>query len=49
MQLGDAARVRLGARARAHAVQNFSLVAMQRATLSVYDELLGSSLSAAFA
>lgn len=41
-------RARHSARARAHAVHNFSLTAMQSATLAVYDELLGTRLAAAF-
>jgi glycosyltransferase involved in cell wall biosynthesis len=36
----------IGARARAHVLQNFSLTGMQAATLEVYDDLLGTSLSA---
>lgn len=47
--LSQAARARMSARARAHALHNFSLAAMQRATLAVYDELLGSDLSLVFA
>ena len=34
----------IGARARARALANFSQEAMQRATLAVYDELLGTAL-----
>lgn len=36
------------ARARAHAIHNFSLAAMQSATLAVYDELLQTALAPAF-
>jgi glycosyltransferase involved in cell wall biosynthesis len=38
----------VAARARRHVGEHFSLQAMQRGTLSVYDRLLGTRLSAAF-
>ena len=38
----------IGQRARAHARDQFALHDMQRATLKVYDELLGTDLTAAF-
>lgn len=39
---------RIGARARANVIERFSLRAMRAKTLSVYDELLGTDLAAAF-
>jgi glycosyltransferase involved in cell wall biosynthesis len=45
---GPANRAALGARARAHVAANFTLEAMQRATLAVYDELLGTDLARRF-
>jgi glycosyltransferase involved in cell wall biosynthesis len=48
LALGPAARVALGDRARRHATAQFSLQEMQRATLAVYDELLGSDLAGRF-
>ena len=47
--LSDAERAAIGARARAHVCQSFSLSAMQRATLAVYDSLLGTELAPAWA
>jgi glycosyltransferase involved in cell wall biosynthesis len=41
-------REALGARARRHTAAKFTLHHMQRATLSVYDELLGTNLAARF-
>jgi glycosyltransferase involved in cell wall biosynthesis len=41
-------RAALGERARRHAAAAFTLHHMQQATLSVYDELLGTSLAAKF-
>jgi glycosyltransferase involved in cell wall biosynthesis len=38
-------RAALGARARRHVATKFTLREMQRATLAVYDELLGASLA----
>jgi glycosyltransferase involved in cell wall biosynthesis len=48
MQLAPQERAVLGARARAHATAKFSLAEMQRATLAVYDELLGTQLANRF-
>jgi glycosyltransferase involved in cell wall biosynthesis len=42
-------RAALGARARRHVAANFTLGQMQRATLGVYDELLGTHLAPRFA
>jgi glycosyltransferase involved in cell wall biosynthesis len=42
-------RAALGARARRHVAANFTLGQMQRATLAVYDELLGTHLAPRFA
>jgi hypothetical protein len=39
---------RIAARARANAMGNFTLAALQTKTLAVYDELLGSALANAF-
>lgn len=44
LSLSPADRAALGARARAHVLQSFTLDAMCRATLSVYDGLLGTAL-----
>lgn len=46
LALDDGARARLGARARAHVLQNFTLAGMKRETLAVYDRLLGTGLAA---
>ncbi len=43
LALSDIDRAIIGARARTHVRQSFSLSAMQAATISVYEELLGSS------
>lgn len=48
LALSADARTAMSARARAHAVHSFSLAAMQRATLAVYDEILSTGLAAAF-
>lgn len=48
LALSDTERDRIGRNARAHALEHFSLFAMKRATLCVYDEVLGSSLAATF-
>ncbi len=48
LNLSAAERTALGSRARAHVLQSFSLQAMRRQTLSVYDELLGTRLAQAF-
>ena len=42
-------RAEIGARARRHVLDRFSLTAMRANTLAVYDELLGSDLSHRFA
>jgi glycosyltransferase involved in cell wall biosynthesis len=42
-------RAQIGERARAHVVENFTVESMQRATLRVYDRLLGSELEQRFA
>jgi glycosyltransferase involved in cell wall biosynthesis len=42
-------RGEIGARARAHVLDRFSLFAMRQRTLAVYDELLGTRLAQAFA
>lgn len=47
LNLAPEARAALGARARARAAQ-YTLRAMQRGTLAVYDELLGTALAASF-
>ncbi len=39
-------RARMGARARAHVAEHFSLDVMKRQTLAVYDALLGTHLAA---
>jgi glycosyltransferase involved in cell wall biosynthesis len=49
LTLPPAARAALAARVRRHAVQNFSVGAMQKRTLAVYDRLLGTSLHARLA
>ena len=49
LKLAGEPRRAMSGRARAHAVHNFSLSAMQRATLAVYDEILSASLADAFA
>jgi glycosyltransferase involved in cell wall biosynthesis len=46
--LAPDARAALGARARARALGQFSLDAMRRQTLEVYDSLLGTRLAAAY-
>ncbi|MGD9500951.1 MAG: glycosyltransferase family 4 protein [Methyloceanibacter sp.] len=48
LNLTPEARAALGGRARAHAAAQYTLRAMQRATLEVYDELLGTALAAGF-
>ena len=48
LNLAPEARTALGARARARVASQYTLRAMQRATLAVYDELLGTSLAARF-
>lgn len=46
--LEKAARDAMGVRARQHVMAKFTLTAMQRQTLAIYDDLLGSSLEAAY-
>jgi glycosyltransferase involved in cell wall biosynthesis len=48
LALAPEARVALNARARLHVAAKFTLPEMQRATLAVYDELLGTALAARF-
>jgi glycosyltransferase involved in cell wall biosynthesis len=48
LALSPKERAALGARARRHVAAKFTLSHMQRATLSVYDELLGTNLAARF-
>jgi len=45
LALTEQERSALGMRARAHVAANFTLDAMKRATLAVYDELLGTDLA----
>ncbi len=49
LALSPAERAEIGARAQAHVNAKFELEQMQRQTLSVYDELLGSDLAGLFA
>jgi glycosyltransferase involved in cell wall biosynthesis len=49
LAISPSVRGAIGERARRHAVQNFSVGAMQRRTLAVYDRLLGTSLHAQLA
>ncbi len=48
LNLAPDARAALGARARQHVTAKFTLRQMQQSTLAVYDELLGTRLSARF-
>lgn len=48
LSLSDETRAAIGQRARAHVASQFTLREMQRATLAVYDELLGTDLAARF-
>lgn len=48
LSLSEADRTALGARARAHVLQSFTLDAMCRATLRVYDGLLGTALEGGY-
>jgi glycosyltransferase involved in cell wall biosynthesis len=48
LALSPAERAALGVRARSYVSARFTLRQMQRATLAVYDELLGSQLAPAF-
>ena len=45
LTLTDGERAKLGQRARVHVTQSFSLKAMQKATLCVYDDLLGTRMT----
>ncbi len=47
--LSEGDRAALSRRAREHVARHFSIGSMQRATLAVYDELLGTRLAEAFA
>jgi glycosyltransferase involved in cell wall biosynthesis len=49
LKLSSAERAAIGDRARQHVAVKFALNEMQRATLAVYDELLGTKLAQAFA
>lgn len=49
LRLGGQDRERMGARARRHVAASFTLTAMKRATLEVYDGLLGTQLARRFA
>jgi glycosyltransferase involved in cell wall biosynthesis len=44
LALSTAARAEIGARGRSHVLAHFTVEAMQRRTLSVYDRLLGTTL-----
>ena len=46
LAMSPADRAEMGARARGHVLEHFSLVAMKLATLKIYDEILGSRLGA---
>jgi glycosyltransferase involved in cell wall biosynthesis len=46
LALTDDERSAIAGRARAHVLRNFSLADMQGTTLAIYDQLIGSSLSA---
>ena len=48
LALPEAQRAAMGSRARAHILARFSAWEMQRATLAVYDRLLGTSLAGNF-
>ena len=48
LALPEAQRAAMGSRARAHVLARFSAREMQRATLAVYDRLLGTSLAGNF-
>lgn len=45
LSLSDAARIAMGQRARRHVLENFSLDAMRKQTLDVYDAVLGTTLA----
>ena len=48
LALGPAERAALAGRARAHVLAQFTVEAMQRRTLAVYDRLLGTVLERRF-
>jgi len=48
LALSPSERAAIGARARDHVAANFTLEQMQRSTLGVYDELLGTDLAECF-
>jgi glycosyltransferase involved in cell wall biosynthesis len=48
LALTEPARAEIGGRARRHVLSHFTLAAMQRQTLAVYDRLLGSALERRF-
>ena len=48
LALSHDARAEMGRRARAHVLRSFSVEAMRRKTLAVYDQLLGTSLVTRF-
>ncbi len=48
LSLPAEARAAMGARARARVIERFSLAAMQRATLAVYDRLIGTRMAQTF-
>jgi glycosyltransferase involved in cell wall biosynthesis len=48
LALPEGEREAMGIAARAHVMRSFSVDALRRATLAVYDELLGTSLAAAY-
>lgn len=48
LTLAPAERIVMGARARAHVLANFTVAAMQRRTMAVYDRLLGTVLERRF-
>ena len=49
LAMPDTERSRMGERARSHIAQRFTVAAMQRRTLAVYDEVLRTQLERAFA
>jgi glycosyltransferase involved in cell wall biosynthesis len=49
LAMSAADRAEMGARARTHVLENFSLAAMKFGTLEVYDEILGTQLATAAA
>jgi glycosyltransferase involved in cell wall biosynthesis len=49
LAMSETQRAAMGSRARAHILARFSAREMQRATLAVYDHLLGTSMAKDFA